>query len=209
MGVMPIALALAGPATLPGPVVDLRDAAIRLGDVVRGADSRVAATVIARLPEGRRGITLSRRALTSLVRRALPGFAPQHLLPSGVTFRRGAAPARTGCFVARAPIGAGTRVTGDLVRRGPCATNAAATRYVRGVIVAAAPIEAGGPVGSALSPPEPAVGERERLTLVARSGSVTVERDVVALQAGRRGGKLFVRDMDGRVFAAPLVEGAR
>ncbi|MEH3123269.1 MAG: flagella basal body P-ring formation protein FlgA [Sphingomonas phyllosphaerae] len=58
-------------------------------------------------------------------------------------------------------------------------------------------------------PERPAVTAGEALTLVARNGVVTVERRVTALQPARAGGRVFVRDGAGRVFAAPVQSEAR
>lgn len=130
-------------------VVDLPDAAIRVRDVARG--SGVADHVIARMPPGRREITLSAAALTALLRRAIPGEASR--VASAMTFRR------------KLPV--------------PVAADAA-------------PL------------PAPKVARGDAMTLIARSGAVTIERQVAAMQSGRAGGRVFVRDAEGRVFAAPV-----
>lgn len=62
---------------------------------------------------------------------------------------------------------------------------------------------------SSFVPDRPAVTAGEGLTLIARNGVVTVERRVTALQPARAGGRVFVRDGAGRVFAAPVQAGAR
>jgi flagella basal body P-ring formation protein FlgA len=49
-----------------------------------------------------------------------------------------------------------------------------------------------------------AVDKGDKLTMVSTSGPVRVTREVVALQAGRAGGRLFVRDNEGNVTSAPL-----
>lgn len=46
----------------------------------------------------------------------------------------------------------------------------------------------------------------EALFLVARVGRATVEREVSAVQAGRRGQRVFVRTGDGRVISVTLAE---
>lgn len=61
----------------------------------------------------------------------------------------------------------------------------------------------------AFVPDKPVVAAGEGLTLVARAGLVTVERRVTALQPARAGGRVFVRDGAGRVFAAPVQGDAR
>lgn len=54
-------------------------------------------------------------------------------------------------------------------------------------------------------PEPPEVKTGDRLTLVSRSGPVTVERQVTALQPGRSSRRLFVRDDAGQVSSIPLV----
>lgn len=51
----------------------------------------------------------------------------------------------------------------------------------------------------------PAVKTGDRLTLISRAGPVTVERSVTALQPGRGGRRLFVRDDAGHVSSIPFV----
>jgi hypothetical protein len=45
----------------------------------------------------------------------------------------------------------------------------------------------------------------DTLFLVARVGTATVERQVVAAQPGRRGGAIFVRTPDGHLVSAPMI----
>lgn len=130
-------------------VVDLPDAAIHVRDVARG--SGVADRVIARMPPGRREVTLSATALNALLRRAMPGGASR--VTTAMTFRR----------VLPVPV-----------------------------VTDAAPL------------PAPDVARGDAMTLIARSGAVTIERRVAALQGGRAGGRVFVRDAGGRVFAASV-----
>ncbi len=49
----------------------------------------------------------------------------------------------------------------------------------------------------------------DKLVLQSRAGPVTIERTVTAVQPGRSGGRLFVRDAEGRIFAALYVAEAR
>jgi hypothetical protein len=56
-------------------------------------------------------------------------------------------------------------------------------------------------------PPPVAAADIERgdaLTLMSRAGPVRIERKVVAMQPGRHGRRLFVRDEDGAVSSIPL-----
>ena len=65
-------------------------------------------------------------------------------------------------------------------------------------------LAAGTYLGRISAPPGVAVDKGAKLTLVATAGPVRVSREVVALQAGRPGGRLFVRDAEGNVTSAPL-----
>lgn len=54
-------------------------------------------------------------------------------------------------------------------------------------------------------PDPPAVQTGDELTLISRAGPVTVERSVTALQPGRSGRRLFVRDRAGHVSSIDFV----
>jgi hypothetical protein len=119
-----------------------------------------------------------------------------------------------GCFAAvhdlpvGAPVGAG-----DLA---PVACQSGAKRaplrYDRagGVPVTETAVAAGAYLGHVAPVAEGRVAKGDTLTLHSSAGPVTIERAVVAMQPGRSGGRVFVRDSEGKVFAAPLaVETAR
>ena len=55
----------------------------------------------------------------------------------------------------------------------------------------------------------PAVKAGAKLTLVSQAGRVRLEREVTALQPGRAGGRVFVRDGDGEIFSVTVAEEAR
>lgn len=116
------------------------------------------------------------------------------------------------CLQALTALAAGaTPVAGDFAPA-PCPAHpAAALRYDA---AAAAPrairdIAAGETIAAPPASLFPDVRPGERLYLVARVGTATVEREVTAAQPGRRGHDLFVRTPDGRMVAAPLSEQAR
>jgi hypothetical protein len=116
-----------------------------------------------------------------------------------------AAPA---CFATARDVAAGAVVTIEDVVAVPCekATPRPATRYDRaqGTTVFGTAMAAGTYLGR-LAPPERAMVRKGAvLTLRSAAGPVVVERQVTALQPGRSGGRLFVRDSSGEVFAAPL-----
>lgn len=204
-----IAMALGAPgAALDLRVeINLRDAAIRIADVVPSVRGEAGAIEIARLPAGRSSMPLSRAAVAALVRRAVPGMELAEAGAGLITFRRAAASAPSSpCFVTRKAVAVGEAVGSDDVVPGACGVLDAPVRYDArtGSIVAARRIEAGEPIGRALPRSAPDVAGGEALTLISRSGPVTVERRVAALQAGRRGGRVFVRAEGGRAFAVPV-----
>lgn len=75
--------------------------------------------------------------------------------------------------------------------------------------VAIAPLAVGTYLGRVAPLSGALVAPGEQLTLRSSVGPVTIERTVTALQHGRSGGRLFVRDAEGQVFSAPLVAETR
>lgn len=55
----------------------------------------------------------------------------------------------------------------------------------------------------------PLIVRGDQMTLVSRNGPVTIERSVTALQPGAAGGRVFVRDGAGHVFALPIEKGTK
>lgn len=201
----------------PAAEVALPDRRIRLGDVADlsaldpSARSRLAPRVLAVIPAGRTGLTLSREALGALVRRSVPGLrvrtqAGEAALAFRVTMGADEGP-RTGCAELARPLAAGAAVSSDDLVPVACRETAASgLRFDRLDRVARAErdLEAGTYLGRVSVSPAVAVDKGAKLTLVATAGPVRVSREVVALQAGRSGGKVFVRDNEGNVTSAPL-----
>ncbi|WP_280279766.1 hypothetical protein [Sphingomonas sp. CBMAI 2297] len=216
MGVALVAAAAGGGGTDVAlrPVVEVRSAQLRVGDLVAARDgalpARIADLVVARLPRGASALVLPARDLAALVRRRVPGL--RVAAPAGETVRIraafAAAPARShgGCFAAAAAIPAGAAVTaGDVIATACRDARPAALRYDRGgLAVARAALPAGAYLGRLAALPRDAIGKGTPLTLRSAAGPVTVERAVTTMQSGRSGGRLFVRDAQGKVFAAPL-----
>jgi flagella basal body P-ring formation protein FlgA len=69
---------------------------------------------------------------------------------------------------------------------------------------ASAPLPAGTRLGRLALSAAPDIDKGDELTLRSTVGPVSVERQVVALQPGRSGGRVFVRDAEGQVMSAPL-----
>jgi flagella basal body P-ring formation protein FlgA len=119
-----------------------------------------------------------------------------------------------GCFAAARDLPAGAALTASDLAPVACQTAAkrAPLRYDRddGVPVTSAAVAAGTYLGHVLPIEDARVARGDTLTLRSSAGPVTIERAVVAMQPGRSGGRVFVRDSEGKVFAAPLaVEAGR
>lgn len=114
------------------------------------------------------------------------------------------------CLAAAALIPAGTLpVRADFVEA-PCGEEAPrALRYdpARRTLSATRDIAAGEIIAAPPASLLPDVRPGDRLTLVARAGTATVERQVTAAQPGRYGRRIFVRTSDGRLLAASFAGG--
>jgi hypothetical protein len=222
---MPVAellLAFAGATAAVGLVpageVVLQDRQIRLGDVVDLGGlapeqrRRLAPRVIAVLPLGRSRAILPPEALAGLVRRAVPGLDLR--MPKGVgsfTFRLAQPPAAASavkpCAELARSLFSGAALSPDDIHPVDCrAQQPSQLRFDRlnGVVRAGEDLPAGAYLGR-VSPAKAAdIDAGDKLTLVATAGPVRVAREVVALQAGRAGGRVFVRDAEGNVSSAPL-----
>ena len=75
------------------------------------------------------------------------------------------------------------------------------------VIVATAAIPAGSYIGRVAPLANEVVAKGAELTLRSSAGPVVIERQVTAIQPGRAGRRLFVRDASGQVFAVRYVAG--
>ncbi|MBO9714791.1 flagella basal body P-ring formation protein FlgA [Sphingomonas sp.] len=132
-------------------------------------------------------------------------MAVAHLLS---TLVMGLAPV-PGCFIAAHDVAEGETLSGEALVPAACrkAEGRAPVRYDRGsaAAVATRALRQGDYLGRVALPVEGGVRKGEALTLRSSAGPVTIERQVVALQAGRPGGRLFVRDGSGQVFAVRYV----
>ncbi|HEX9933319.1 MAG TPA: hypothetical protein VGB08_10805 [Allosphingosinicella sp.] len=213
------AFAAAGDARL-SETVELSGSELRVRDLaaVEGfaglARGPAGPRIVAALPDGRAAIVTSRAALAALVRRSVPGIAIE--VGDGdrpVTIRRrheASAPAGR-CAALAAPVEAGGAIAGEDLVEVPCEAGAAAAavRFDRstGNVRAAGDLDAGAYLGRLVVADGAAVEAGAALTLVSTVGPVTVARPVVAMQTGRRGARLFVRDEDGQVFAVRFDRG--
>lgn len=181
---------------------------IRIGDVVPQAGAKFAAVEIARLRSGQTSITLSRGALAALIRRALPGISIDSGSAAGsVTLHVVARPASpSSCFVTATAVDMGAVIDGRDVLTAPCAKAAPPARYDgrRHMMIATRRLEKGDVVGRARPFAAPDIAAGEPVTLRTAVGPISIERRVTSLQPARAGGRVFVQDATGKVFAAPV-----
>jgi flagella basal body P-ring formation protein FlgA len=206
-----VGLAPAAEVALPGREIRLGDVA-DLSGLPPAARARLAPRIVAVIPAGRTGITLTRESLRTLVRRSVPALdlrtGPGE---AAIAFRAAASsedrPAPACAELARSLADGAALSNEDLVPVA-CRDHAAMPplRFDRlnRVVRAEGAIAAGTYLGRISAPSAVAVDKGDKLSLVASAGPVRVSRDVVALQAGRPGGRLFVRDAEGNVTSAPL-----
>jgi hypothetical protein len=111
------------------------------------------------------------------------------------------------CLAAVAAIPAGAVPVRTDFQPAPCGAEASrALRYDarHGVLTAARDIAEGEVIAAPPLSLLPEVRPGDRLILVARIGTATVERQVIAAQPGRHGRGLFVRTGDGLLISAPF-----
>ncbi len=189
--------------------VDRRE--VTVGDVVRHADGRRfagagAALPVLRLPVARRHAVLPAASVAALVRRRLPALA---ITPGGTTTitLRPTADTGTRCWTTLRAVAAGEAVTQRDVTGSPCVEGSPAvamrtTRDGTAVLTTAQPV--GTALGRFLPAPATRIAPGTALTLRSVHGPVAIELPVTTMQPGRSGRRVFVRDGQGRVFAAPL-----
>lgn len=222
MSLLTLLLAAAGASVtvglVPAAEVPLPGRQIRLGDVadLSALDPserlRLAPRVLATVPTGRSAISLSREALSALVRRSVPGLSVRaETKDTPIAFRVAASAderPKAACAELARPLAAGAALSDRDLVSVACddRAEAAGLRFDRLDRVARADrdLPAGTYLGRVSTPPAVAVDKGDKLILVATAGPVRVTREVVALQAGRPGGRLFVRDSEGNVTSAPL-----
>lgn len=128
------------------------------------------------------------------------------LLLAALAAPPGAAP---GCFATARDVPQGAVLRAEDLVAVDCREDSTRTRlgYDRAARapVANAPLAAGTYLGRVAPPSGAMVAPGEQLTLRSSAGPVIIERTVTALQLGRSGGRLFVRDAQGQVFSVRYV----
>jgi flagella basal body P-ring formation protein FlgA len=212
----PIPNAQAASAVALRSDVSVAQAELRVSDLVvirHGTlPNQITEQVVARLPAGLSDLNLPSQTAAALLRRRVPGLRIVMPAAANVRVRVSIAPrgslASGECFIATSAVQAGAALSDADVTATECrsGTRPATLRYDRaGLIINAADIKAGQYLGRLPRLSGRTIGKGATLTVRSAAGPVTVERTVTAMQAGRSGGRLFVRDGQGDIFAAPLV----
>ena len=211
-----ITITVAAPPLKHEPVVVLHGPSIRVEDVLDLRDidpvrqQRIRGLIIARLPQGVTTITLSNQAIAGLVRRSVPRLQP-FAVGGGMTFvDRSPAKPRVACSMLRRSVVKGAVLSPQDLAPSDCvsADSAGLQFEPRSKVVRASrDLDTGEKLGRLTVQPPPEVEAGRELTMVSRAGPVRIERRVTALQAGRNGRRLFVRDHDGNV-ASVTFDGA-
>ena len=207
-------------ALSPLDAIDLNAAEVRVRDVITldciapERRAHVGGLIIARGYPHVRELELARGALLALVRRRAPGLGEGLTVESSGSIKlrfpgASATQPEPRCFAAGRSLGPGQALrASDLVADDCASGGPTSLRYDRrhGIVRTARSIEAGELLGPIAPLPADIVEQGATLTLVVRSGPITIEREVHAAQSAATGGALFVRDREGRLFSAPFPE---
>ena len=201
-------------ATISAPLigldeVSLPDRYIRVGDVADVDDTDGA--ILAAIPEGKTKIVLTSEDAARLIRNRLPGTPFDLKFDEVVTLTAPSASVTRGaCFVAKWDL-----ATDQIVRESDVEATACLDQlpsrdlgydHSRRAVVVRHPIMAGEYLGSVKPAKDEAVAAGNRMVFRTSNGVVSVEREVVALQAGTPGKTLFARTENGEVIVARLGE---
>jgi hypothetical protein len=181
--------------------------ASQIADVPRERDA-----VLAKLPDGVREVILPADERLTLLRNRYPGgrYSLRHggtlrVLRQPVHRQTGEQPA---CAASSRDIPAGGYVDSTALAGVPCRDGRDGTWLSydddAGAFRAIRAIPRGTYLGRLAGTGAPPAVSGEPLIYQSREGPVTIEREVVALQTGRAGRRLFVRTPDGTVLEATL-----
>ena len=112
----------------------------------------------------------------------------------------------SGCLTLTRPAARGATITRDMVEPAACKDQPPAPLAfdrASGTVLAARDLDRGAYLGRTVISDLPGVDKGATLMLVSTQGAVRIERPVTALQPSR-GGRVFVRDGDGQVYAASV-----
>ncbi len=190
--------------------IESRDLHVRdvvdLGALTPAVGAKVGSRVIARLP-AQTEVVFTRTGVAALVRRAVPGLRLQKAGPGSLTVLRADRAALhhdKRCYSLAYDLEPGTALDKNALATSACAASqdrALGYDRMRGRVIARERLTAGTPVGRIFLPAEPSIGAGDKLSLTSAIGPVVIERAVVAMQPGRSGRKVFVKDDQGHISA--------
>lgn len=181
-----------------------------------GLSETVLTRLIARLPAGSRSVDLSREAVANLLQRSVPGLAGnilyRHETAGDIHIEwPGPKPVRSSgfaCYATEIPVAAGEGLTLEHVVETDCseAERVAPVIYDRqtGVVRAEVGLSENDYLGRIFLPDGDYADAGDAMLLVARIGSVTIERNVHAIQPSLGESRVFVEDEDGRIFSVAV-----
>jgi len=193
------------------PKVDIAGRDLRLGDLLASTNAlprpALADLVVARLPQGVRHLTLPASTVATLIHRRVPGLDVATPAFERVEVHSAASDATPHadrrCFDTLHEVAANASITLADVTPVPCRQDAGARiRYRGGAVAPTNALSAGTYLGQLAPLPAETIDAGGTLTLRSVAGPVAVERTVTAMQPGRPGQRLFVRDAEGAIFAA-------
>lgn len=198
-------------ATMPSRLV-ISGALLRASDIALGAPD----LALLQLPDAGAALELDEARRIQLLRNRMPGrnFALRHRGTLAVARADEPAPSRNprrpSCYSARSDLPAGTYIVRADVNEVDCSAARGDAR-LRYDAAARAPyardqVAAGSYLGALRLDADRPVAQGTAMLLRTRVGPVTIEREVVSIQAGRGGKRLFVRAEDGAAFASRLAD---
>jgi hypothetical protein len=178
--------------------------------------ARFGGLVAATIPAGNNHLELDSSARETLLRRRVPGR--QWRLISGGTVRFEGKPLHPvtspapRCFTLHQDLKAGDYLQTANVSPTPCIARPSSLplRFDRRVNAPqlAAPLPAGTYLGPVVLSGKPVVDEGTQLSLILRTGPVTIERSVQAVQPSRLGTAVFIRTQDGTILSSRIASAA-
>lgn len=201
----------------PAEQVTVRDGRVHLGDLAGISGTHMARAlerrVVAVLPHRQRSHRLTNAAIAALIRRAVPGLAISGGPPSLTIHRDPQSPRpdypAVGCVATVRPVASGAMLRASDLTASACGEREAGASglqfdRVSGAVRTTSDLPAGARLDRVVLPAGPDIERGRPLTIVSVAGPVRIERPAIALQAGRQGRRIFVRDADGQVFIAPV-----
>ena len=206
MPLVPLLLAASAALLAPPSEVQLRDDHVRAGDLADAGE--LGETIIARLPRNAGEVEFDRDQAANLLSRAFPGrrfnlsFESRIVLKAGI---RDKVPSGE-CFAAADDFSVGEVLDRERLEPVACSDQGVdrGLGYDKrlGAPVARRSIANGAYLGAMRPAGADQLAPGRKLVFRTGEGPVMIEREVVTLQNGRSGERVFARTADGEVIAA-------